>query len=532
MTEDDDRGARARKPGQPALPGQPGRPGLPAPPGQPALPGRPGQPARPGRPNRAAQPGEAARARAGSRGPDPRVAGQRLARQIALSRSARRQRVTLAIVGAMSAITLLVSGSAWVLTGYVSSLITRIDAGTSGTPTSGPVNILVAGIDTRDGLTRQQELRLHVGSAIGANSDTLMLVHIPANHQTVQVVSLPRDSWVNIPGHGMSKINAAFGYGGPQLMVQTVEQATGLTINDYVEVDFLGFIKVIDALGGVNVCVPFAVDDSYSGLHLSAGRHYVDGITALEFARDRHSFATSDLARITDQQQLMSSVFAKATQTGVLADPVRLERFVTALAGAVKVDKGFNLVGLADEMRGLRLADVGFTTVPLASASYITPTGQDAVLWNDSAADALFTWLKNDTGTASPAASPSPSGAATISRAQVSVDVYNGTLLPGLSTATGTELSSAGFSVHKAGLNWSVHNVARTLIEYPSGHAAQAQVLAQALPGAAVRMVAGLARIRLVLGTTGHSVVAASPTAKPTPSGAPGSRTAAQDACR
>jgi LCP family protein required for cell wall assembly len=510
MTEDDDRAARARKPSQPALPGQPGRP------------------------DRAAQPGEAARARAGSRGPDPRVAGQRLARQIALSRSARRQRVTLAIVGAMSAITLLVSGSAWVLTGYVSSLITRIDAGTSGTPTSGPVNILVAGIDTRDGLTRQQELRLHVGSAIGANSDTLMLVHIPANHQTVQVVSLPRDSWVNIPGHGMSKINAAFGYGGPQLMVQTVEQATGLTINDYVEVDFLGFIKVIDALGGVNVCVPFAVDDSYSGLHLSAGRHYVDGITALEFARDRHSFATSDLARITDQQQLMSSVFAEATQTGVLADPVRLERFVTALAGAVKVDKGFNLVGLADEMRGLRLADVGFTTVPLASASYITPTGQDAVLWNASAADALFTWLKNDTGTASPAPSqsPSPSGAATISKAQVSVDVYNGTLLPGLSTATGTELSSAGFSVHKAGLNWSVHNVARTLIEYPSGHAAQAQVLAQALPGAAVRMVAGLARIRLVLGTTGHSVVAASPTAKPTPSGPPGSRTAAQDACR
>jgi len=86
--------------------------------------------------------------------------------------------------------------------------------------------------------------------------------------------------------------------------------------------------------------------------------------------------------------------------------------------------------------------------------------------------------------------------------------------------------------VHKAGLNWSVHNVGRTLIEYPPGHAAQAQVLAQALPGAAVRLVAGLARIRLVLGTTGHSVVAASPTAKPTPSGAPGSRTAAQDACR
>ena len=443
MTEDDDRAARARQAGRPALPGQPGQAG------RPPLPGQPGQAGRP------ALPGDAARARGGSRGLDPHLARQRLARQIALSRRARRQRITLAVVGAMSAITLLLSGGAWMLTGYVSSLITRINAGTSGTPTSGPVNILVAGIDTRDGLTRQQELRLHVGSAIGANSDTLMLVHIPANHQTVQVVSLPRDSWVNIPGHGMSKINAAFGYGGPQLMVQTVEQATGLTINDYVEVDFLGFIKVIDALGGVNICVPFAVDDSYSGLHLSAGRHYVNGITALEFARDRHSFAASDLARITDQQQLLSSVFAKATQTGVLADPVRLERFVSALAGAVKVDNGFNLVGLADEMRGLHLAGVSFTTVPLATASYVTPTGQDAVLWDAKAASALFTWVKNDTGTASPAASKPPSTSrATISRAQVSVDVYNGTLLPGLSTATGTKLTSAGFSVHKAGLNW------------------------------------------------------------------------------
>ncbi len=522
MTEDDDRAARARQAGRPALPGQPGQAG------RPPLPGQPGQAGRP------ALPGDAARARGGSRGLDPHLARQRLARQIALSRRARRQRITLAVVGAMSAITLLLSGGAWMLTGYVSSLITRINAGTSGTPTSGPVNILVAGIDTRDGLTRQQELRLHVGSAIGANSDTLMLVHIPANHQTVQVVSLPRDSWVNIPGHGMSKINAAFGYGGPQLMVQTVEQATGLTINDYVEVDFLGFIKVIDALGGVNICVPFAVDDSYSGLHLSAGRHYVNGITALEFARDRHSFAASDLARITDQQQLLSSVFAKATQTGVLADPVRLERFVSALAGAVKVDNGFNLVGLADEMRGLHLAGVSFTTVPLATASYVTPTGQDAVLWDAKAASALFTWVKNDTGTASPAASKPPSTSrATISRAQVSVDVYNGTLLPGLSTATGTKLTSAGFSVHKAGLNWPAHDVGQTLIEYPSGRAAQAQVLAESLPGAAKRMVAGLARIRLVLGTTGHTVVAAaSPAAQPTPSGAPGSRTAAQDVCR
>ncbi len=327
-----------------------------------------------------------------------------------------------------------------------------------------------------------------------------MIVHIPADHRSVEVVSLPRDSWVEIPGHGMNKINAAYGIGGAQLMVSTVEQATGLTINDYIEVNFLGFVKVINALGGVRICVPFAVDDSYSGLHLSAGSHHVNGVTALKFARDRHSFAASDLARIQNQQQLMSSLFAEATQAGVLANPVRLQQVLSSVTAAVKVDKGFNLIRLADELRGLRSANVTFTTVPIASASYITPTGQDAVLWDDHAAAALFSTLKKDTGTTRRAGAGASHSKAAITRAQVSVDVYNGTTISGLSTATGTQLTSAGFSVHKAGLNWTVHNVARTLIEYPSGQAAAARLLAKAVPGAVLHVVTGIARIKLVLG--------------------------------
>jgi LCP family protein required for cell wall assembly len=523
----------------------------PAPPSQPNALSRPNGPVRPNPAARLAPPtaGAAARApgdswrdRGSARRADPAAAGRRLAQQIAASRSARRQRIVLAVVGAMSAITLLLSGGAWVVTSYISSRLGRVDAGTSGTPSSGPINLLVAGIDTRGGLTRAQELRLHVGSAISSNSDTLMLVHIPAGHQSIQVVSLPRDSWVDIPGHGMSKINAAYGDGGPQLMVRTVEQATGLTINDYIEVDFLGFVKVIDALGGVNICVPFAVNDHYSGLHLSAGRHHVSGITALSFARDRHSFATSDLARIGDQQQLLSSLFTEATQTGVLADPVRLEHFLSSVTSVVKVDSGFNLIRLADEMRGLRPANVSFTTVPIATASYITSTGQDAVLWDAKAASALFGWLKKDAGTARPARSRSrpgsAHGAAGITRAQVSVDVYNGTLIGGLSVTTGAQLTTAGFSVHKAGLNWPAHDVARTVIEYSSGQAVAARLLAKAMPGAALRVVAGLTRIRLVLGVSGHTVSAATSGGQHAPAangppGAPGqSRTAAQAACR
>jgi LCP family protein required for cell wall assembly len=210
------------------------------------------------------------------------------------------------------------------------------------------------------------------------------------------VVSLPRDSWVKIPGHGMNKINAAFGLGGPPLMVRTVEAATGLTINDYVEVNFLGFVKVINAVGGVDVCLPFAVDDDYSGLHLSAGVHHVDGVTALEYARDRHSFALSDLARISDQQRLLATMLSESVSAGTLSDPFKLQRLLSSVTSAIQVDQGLDIVSLANQLRGLRPSDVLFSTVPLGNLNYETRTGQSAVVWDGRAAGQLFRQLKND----------------------------------------------------------------------------------------------------------------------------------------
>jgi LCP family protein required for cell wall assembly len=304
-------------------------------------------------------------------------------------------RTFLVICGLLSSLVLLSAGAAWGLASYVNAAIGRIDAGTAGGD-SGPLNILLAGVDVRAGLTPRQLRVLHVGYADGANSDTLMVIHIAADRASVTVVSLPRDSWVPIPGYGYNKINAAFGLGGPRLMVATVEQATGLTINDVIEVNFLGFVKVIDALGGVNICLPYAVDDPYSGLDLSAGVHHVDGITALEYARDRHSFLASDLARIDDQQRLLASLLREAISSGTLANPLRLSRFLSATLGAVKVDQNLNLTALADQLRGITPAAVHFLTVPLANTSYLTPTGEDAVLWNYPAASRLFAALNAD----------------------------------------------------------------------------------------------------------------------------------------
>jgi LCP family protein required for cell wall assembly len=300
------------------------------------------------------------------------------------------------VTSGLSAVVLLTSGGGWLVASYVSSHLGRVNAGTVGTPDSGPLNILLAGVDIRSGLSRHEERVLHVGHATGHNSDTLMVVHITADHRHIQVVSLPRDSWVRIPGFGMNKINAAFGLGGPRLMVRTVEQATGLTISDFVEVNFLGFVKIIDAVGGVDICLPYAVNDSYTGLHLSAGRHHVNGIRALQFARDRHSFALSDLARIADQQQLLSSILSEAASSGTLTNPVKFSRLLSAATAATKVDQNLNVTSLADQLRFIRPGAVSFTTVPLASTNYMAPNGESAVLWNRAAAGALFQKIKAD----------------------------------------------------------------------------------------------------------------------------------------
>jgi LCP family protein required for cell wall assembly len=458
--------------------------------------------------------------------------------RISASRKARQRRALLMASGAMSALVLLAAGSAWVLTGYLNSHLVRIAAGTAGTPSSGPMNILIAGLDERTGLTPRQQQLLHVGRSTGeTNTDTLMLVHVPADHRYVKVVSLPRDSWVAIPGHGMNKINAALGIGGPQLMVRTVEQDTGLTIDDYIEVNFLGFVKVIDALGGVNICLPFAVDDRYSGLRMSAGPHHVSGITALMFARDRHSFATSDLARIQDQQQLIASALSEVISSGTLANPAKLGKVLSAASAAIKVDQGFNVVSLADELRGISPSQVTFTTVPLATDHYPTPYGQSAVMWNHSAASEMFTALKNDE-LPPRARAPAPKGkpvAHPLSRGQVSLDVYNGTGVGGLSTDTGTQLAALGFRVARSGANWTSQDMAQTVIQYPAGQRAAARLVGQVLPGATLQQVNGLPRLRIVLGRSGHTVTAPSAAGRPASSPSPppgGQKTATQAACR
>src|SRR5262249_18235850 len=216
---------------------------------------------------------------------------------------------------------------------------------------------------------------------------------------------------------------------------------------DYAEVNFLGFVKVVNALGGVDICLPTAVNDPYSGLDMSAGQHHVNGIQALMFARDRHSFALSDFQRISDQQQLLSSLLHEAISSGTLTNPVRLSDFLHATLSAIRVDQTLNVTGLADELRTVPPNKVTFTTVPIKNMNYTTPTGESAVLWDSAAAGTLFNRIKTDqpvTGkTPHPHRSGHHSSRPRVKPGEVAVDIWNGTLISGLSAETGRQLATA-----------------------------------------------------------------------------------------
>jgi LCP family protein required for cell wall assembly len=262
----------------------------------------------------------------------------------------------------------------------------------STTLTSAGTNWLITGSDSRHGLTRQQIDQYHVGFDSGTlNSDSIMLLHMGSGRPIL--ISIPRDSYVPIPGHGDYKINAALGFGGPELLIQTVEEVTGLRINHYMGIGFGGLVSVVNQIGGVQICLKNAIHDSYSGVNLKAGCQNVNGTQALSFVRDRHSFATEDLQRIQDQRAFLSALLRKATSPSVYLNPFVAFPFGSTAASSMSVDTGTSLLDLIHAAFALRDPLTG--TVPIANANYYTNAG-DSVLWDKTQATELFNALKAD----------------------------------------------------------------------------------------------------------------------------------------
>ncbi|RIV36819.1 LytR family transcriptional regulator [Micromonospora radicis] len=260
---------------------------------------------------------------------------------------------------------------------------------------TGAMNIMLLGSDSRD-----------PDNTSGSRTDTIILAHLPADRSSAQLISIPRDTWVNVPrsaqgrGGRDAKINAAYAWGGVPLMVQTVEKFTGVRVDHVTIVDFSGFKEIVDALGGVEIDVEKGFTSRHSltpdgRREFTAGRQTMDGAAALDFARERYAFADGDFARIRHQQQVIKAILDKAASGGTLTSPTRLNSFVRATADSVAVDESMSLVDFAMELRHLRGGNLTFLTCPTKGTGMIG--NESVVLADKPKADKLFDAVRLDT---------------------------------------------------------------------------------------------------------------------------------------
>jgi LCP family protein required for cell wall assembly len=274
-------------------------------------------------------------------------------------------------------------------------------------------NIMVIGSDSRQGLSKA-----YGSGLVTDQSDTLMIIHIPANRQWAEVMSIPRDSWVNIPACQMGdgqmasptqyKINEAFAIGnldgnhtelGIACTVKTLEQDTGIYINHFIAVNFTGFKNMVAALGGVYECNPTAINDPNSGLHLSAGTHLLTPVQALGYVRARYTIGDgSDLERIGRQQAFMSSLISRVKSE--LLNPVAIYNFLDAATKSLTIDSQLGgisgLYNLGESLRGIPNDKIAFFTVPNYPRGDVVPGDTANVLWTQPEDKEIFASFRDD----------------------------------------------------------------------------------------------------------------------------------------
>ena len=305
-----------------------------------------------------------------------------------------RLRLVLAfLAGLVAVLLILVIGGYFYLDGKLHR--SNVLVSYAGQPAAGSgSNWLITGSDSRQGLTRKQERKYHTGRDVsGQRSDTILLLHIPGNGGPAVLVSLPRDSYVKIPGYGWNKLNAAYSFGGPKLLAQTVQNATGLRIEHYMGIGFGGLVNVVNSVGGVTMCFRHPLHDAASGLHLKKGCQNLSGGQALSFVRTRHQFSSQDLQREQNQRVFIKALLSKMTSPGVLFNPFAVVPAANGSVGSVIVDDGTLLNNLLSVAFALRKPET--TTVPIANSNYATSAG-DAVQWNSPLASRLFRDLNTD----------------------------------------------------------------------------------------------------------------------------------------
>lgn len=271
------------------------------------------------------------------------------------------------------------------------SLTDRPDSAESEDGEAAAVNVLVLGSDSR--ISAGDPDQWEFGAQ---RTDAILLVHIPGDRQSAQVMSIPRDSWVDVPGWGMYKVNAAFSFGGPSLLIQTVEQLTGVHIDHFAVTDFEAFAGLTDQLGGVELDLPDGLDSG--GVQLEPGTHTLNGEQALAYVRQRYGLPGGDFDRVQRQQNWMRAIMQSALDSDILRDPIALTSFLRTAAAAVAVDEGFTIGemrNLALSMRNVRPGTMTFMTVPVAGTD-TSADGQSIVVLDQEPFDALMAVIADD----------------------------------------------------------------------------------------------------------------------------------------
>ena len=424
---------------------------------------------------------------------------------------------------AATTLSVVVLASAGIGHAVVSSLdagIARVDAfkDMKNRPRAGHgMNVLLVGTDGRDKVSEAERRRYRLGGQPCHCTDTIMIVHISDDRERATVVSLPRDSYAEVPAHidtttGQRhgphpvKLNAAYAEGGPQLTVATVEAMTRVKIDHYLEVDFTSFMRTVDVLGGVQVCTPTPLKDPYTGLDLAAGSHALNGGQALQYVRSRHLDGASDLGRMKRQQHFLAALIERASSSGVLLNPMRFRDVTRAVLGSVRADEGFGtdeLLDLGRAMRSFSPSSSEFTTVPIGQMNYQVKGIGSTLKWDPVASGKLFQALRDD----KPLTADRPHGAGRlpvpveVDPRQIRVQVENGTATPGVAKRLDAALAAVSFATTHQPVTAAVHDVGRTVISYDPRWDRSARSLLAALPGSELRAVPGQGQMLKV--TTG-----------------------------
>lgn len=247
-----------------------------------------------------------------------------------------------------------------------------------------PMNVLVIGSDSRASAREAADHTARTGEPIDHRADTLMVVHVPADRHSLYVISIMRDLWVDVPGLGGSKINAALQYGGIDMTTSAVQSLLGITIDHTLMLDFIGFRNLIDGLGGIDVNVPTAFQSTFDTYHVfSQGLNHLDGQAALEFTRERYGFSDGDFQRVQNQRIMLRAILARLTAGGALTDVNTVRSLVDFASCCLTVDRGFDPVQaaiLAYSLRNLDVNAIGTMTLPTAGTGMV---GGQSVVFPD-----------------------------------------------------------------------------------------------------------------------------------------------------